>query len=236
MRRLLTPVILTAFLLIGGSLHAFTLEMMDRDLINKLEASANQLINSQANGDGAVRPEFKAAWQQQLDTLGTLERIGPAVIVHKNDEYLCNMALTFSGGTIVQHTVFDEQHRIIGLSFLPDPLSSVSLPPEDVTTKLEALAKQLTNYLAAGDEAAALALMDTAMQKKFKGKLNAVWQQRLDKLGTLERIGPCILVPKNDQISGTMTLTFSGGSVVQQTVFDKDHRIASLSFMLETPN
>ena len=118
MRKLLTPIILTAFLLTGGSLHAFTLEMMDRDLITKLEASANQLINSLANGDNAVQPQFKAAWQQQLDALGTLERIGLCILVPKNDQISGTMTLTFSGGSVVQQTVFDKEHSIAGLSFM----------------------------------------------------------------------------------------------------------------------
>lgn len=238
MRRLLALIILAAILMMGGPLSAFEFTPLDKSLTDKLEASAKQLTNSLANGDAAT-PAFKAAWQQQVDKRGTLKRIGPGVVVQKKDNFLCNAVLTFSGGTIIQHTVFDKEHRIIDLSFLDDPLSPENLPPglpADVTTKLEALAKQLTNYMASGNEAAALALMNKATQINFKGRLKAVWQQQLDKLGNFESSGLCMLIQKNDKIVGNMTLNFSGGTVVQSVIFDKEHRIAGLSFLLATPH
>lgn len=109
-----------------------------------------------------------------------------------------------------------------------------SKEPEGVdaarTETLHTLSQTLTEHLNAGDESAALAMMDETMQKAMAGKVGEVWQGLTAALGAFSKTGSYVALREKDYDVLEMTLMFEQGNMIQRTVFDSEGLVAGLFF------
>jgi len=101
---------------------------------------------------------------------------------------------------------------------------------EKQTTELHDLAVALTGFLNAGDEEAALTLMDDAMQKAMKGKIAQTWDDMARAGGAFIKTSSY----QGFQASGydiiEHTLEFENSTFIQRTVFNSKHLVSGLFF------
>jgi len=114
------------------------------------------------------------------------------------------------------------------LSCTPKPAPAQLDPTR--TDELFTIATTLTQYMNEGNQAAALALMDTNMQKAMQGKLTDTWGSLVKQSGAFIES----TTYKGLQSSGydiiEHTLVFQRGTIIQRTVFNSENLIAGLFF------
>lgn len=96
--------------------------------------------------------------------------------------------------------------------------------------ELHDLSLQLTAHLLENDYGAAIDMMDSTMAKAMAGKLESVWSQLADSLGTYLKDDNYVGMTSGNYEALEMTLRFEKGSAVQRVVFDKENRISGLRF------
>jgi alpha-beta hydrolase superfamily lysophospholipase len=108
--------------------------------------------------------------------------------------------------------------------------TSPALMDETRKTELHELSRRLTDYMRAGNEADAMAMMDSVMQKAMDGKVAEVWNSLLNPAGEFVETGGYtgFLADGYDVIE--MTLIFEKASYIQRTAFTGDNLVTGLFF------
>ncbi|MDR1962020.1 MAG: alpha/beta fold hydrolase [Gracilibacteraceae bacterium] len=104
-------------------------------------------------------------------------------------------------------------------------------PPDDARIgELYSLADALTDYMNAGDESSAMAMMDTTMQASMKGNVATIWDSIASPHGSFIETADytCFQADGYDIIEST--LIFENGTYIQRTVFDAENLVAGLFF------
>ena len=119
---------------------------------------------------------------------------------------------------------------IIALGFLMALSQGASASQEDSGEALHAHSLQLLEYLQAGDEEAALMMMDDAMKSAMAGQVEALWAQLATAGGEFLETGAWRASREDGYGILEMTLVFSNLRLIQRTVFDGEAKVAGLFF------
>jgi|LFRM01.2.fsa_nt_gb dienelactone hydrolase len=95
---------------------------------------------------------------------------------------------------------------------------------------LYALSLELLEHLQAGNEEAALSMMDSAMKSAMAGQLEALWAQLAMAGGEFKEAGAWRASLQDGYHALEMTLVFSNVRLIQRTVFDGENQVAGLFF------